>query len=137
MDNIYTEITVKNCADLSRVQDGIITEGEVRSMTFPVLVDTGVTALVINDDMRRKLGLAVRETRHAYLSGGTKVECKITEPAQIYWKNRTVACNAMVIPGSQAMLGYIPLEFMDLVVDPGSQELVGAHGDKAMLLAMY
>jgi len=134
MDNVYAEITVKNCGDLTRVQDGVIAESEVRSMTFTALVDTGVGPLVINDEMCRKLGLSIKEIRQAYITGGSRVECKITEPAQIFWKDRSVSCNVMVIPGSEVLLGYIPLEFMDLVVDPINRELVGAHGDKAVML---
>jgi hypothetical protein len=33
-------------------------------------------------------------------------------------------------------LGVIPLEDMDLVVDPVKQELAGAHGDEAVGLLM-
>jgi hypothetical protein len=31
---------------------------------------------------------------------------------------------------SDVLLGVIPLEFMDLIVDPVAEQLVGAHGDR-------
>jgi hypothetical protein len=36
----------------------------------------------------------------------------------------------VVLPEGDVLLGVIPLEFMDLVVDPVSEQLVGAHGDR-------
>jgi len=37
---------------------------------------------------------------------------------------------------TDSSIGVIPLEFMDLIVDPIRQELVGANGDEALLMAM-
>ena len=136
MGNVFADITVINCADLSRVRDGIISENEVRKMTVNALVDTGATALVINEEMCQELGLTILETRSANLAGGVRMECKITEPVQICWKDRSISCGAMVFPETKVLLGVIPLEFMDLMVDPVRQELVGANGDQAMLMAM-
>jgi hypothetical protein len=34
----------------------------------------------------------------------------------------------------EALLGVIPLEDMDLIVDPVKQELVGRHGDKEIAM---
>jgi len=136
MGNVFAEITVKNNSDITKVRDGSILENEVRTVTLTALVDTGATSLVINDDICQKLGLSIVETRMANLAGGLKIECKITEPVQIKWKNRQISVSAMVMPGDKILLGVIPLEFMDLMVDPVRQELVGAHGDQAILLAM-
>ena len=37
---------------------------------------------------------------------------------------------SLVIPGAEAvLLGAVPLEVLDLMVKPGTQELVGVHGD--------
>jgi hypothetical protein len=52
-------------------------------------------------------------------------------------KNRRFTCNALVLPDApDILLGVIPLEFMDLIVDPIRQELVGAHGDQAVMMVM-
>jgi clan AA aspartic protease len=136
MGNVYAEITVKNSHDLSRARDGLIADNDVRTLTLTVLVDTGASTLVINEDMCRKLGLAIEENRTAALAGGVRMECKITEPVQICWKDRKVSCNALVLPEGNALLGVIPLEFMDLIVDPVRHELTGAHGDHILTLVM-
>jgi len=136
MGNVFAEITISNCGDLTRARDGSISENEVRELTVTAIVDTGATALVINEEMCQKLGLAILETRSANLAGGVRMPCKITEPVQICWKDRSISCGAMVFPETKVLLGVIPLEFMDLMVDPVRQELVGANGDQAMLMAM-
>ncbi|MDR0314254.1 MAG: retroviral-like aspartic protease family protein [Treponema sp.] len=136
MGNVHAEITVKNGGDLIRVQDGIIPEQDIRSVTVTALVDTGATSLIINEDMRQKLGLSVIGTRTANLAGGSKVECKVTEPVEIHWRDRKVSINAFVLPEGRVLLGVIPLEFMDLVVDPKRQELIPAHGEEILTLIM-
>jgi clan AA aspartic protease len=136
MGNVYAEITVKNNRDLFNAKDGAISENNVRSVTLTAIVDTGATTLVINEEICSQLGLSIVETRSLNLAGGARMECKVTEPVNIQWKNRQVAVNAVVLPEGKPLLGVIPLEFMDLIVDPVRQELTGAHGDQAVLMAM-
>ena len=136
MGSVFTEITLKNNRDLFNVQDGVISEKDVRTMTLSALVDTGANYLVINEDIRNKLGLSIEKTSTANLAGDIKMECKITEPVQINWKDRQVSINAVVLPGEKILLGVIPLEAMDLIVDPVRGELVGAHGDQMVTLVM-
>ena len=134
MGNVYAEVTIKNSADVTNVERGIILDKDVRSLTVTALVDTGAGTIVINEDMRQKLGLAIERTRTAFLAGGQETVCKITEPVRIIWKDRDTVCRAWVLPGEdEALLGLIPLEEMDLIVDPKRQELIGAHGDKIMM----
>jgi clan AA aspartic protease len=130
MGAVFAEITLKNGSDLVRLQDGNISDKDVRSITINALVDTGAVTLVINEDIRRQLGLAVEGARTASLAGGGKIDCKITEPLRIYWKDRNASCQAVVLPDGEVLLGVIPLEFMDLIVDPVAEQLVGAHGDR-------
>jgi clan AA aspartic protease len=136
MGNVFAEITVKNAADIVRVQDGHIAEKDVRTVTLTALVDTGATTLIINEEIFNQLGLSVEETRNINLAGGVKMICKVTSPVNIHWKNRSAAVRAVVLPEGKPLLGVIPLEFMDLTVDPVNRELVGAHGDEAILMAM-
>ena len=133
MGNVYAEITLKNGADLVRARDGSIKEQDVRSLKVTALVDTGATTLIMGENLCRELGLAVIGTRAAFLAGGAEVFCKVTEPVQICWKDRTSTISAWVLPGDEeVLLGVIPLEEMDLIVNPVSRELAGAHGDKIM-----
>jgi len=136
MGNVFAEITVKNVKDIGLAQEGHITESNVRSVTLTAVVDTGATTLVINEQIFKQLGLSVVEKRDINLAGGGRMECKITDPVHIQWKDRFAAVNAMVLPKGKPLLGVIPLEFMDLMVDPVNRELVGIHGDHAELMAM-
>jgi len=130
MGNVFAEITLKNGSDHVLAQKGQIAEQDIRSVTVNAVVDTGAVTLIINEDICQKLGLAIVGIRTATLAGGGKIDCKITEPVRIYWKNRDAFCQAVVLPEGEVLLGVIPLEFMDLVVDPVAEQLVGAHGDR-------
>ena len=130
MGNVFAEITLKNGSDIVRLKDGQISDKDVRSVTVNAVVDTGAITLIINEDVCQKLGLAVEGSRTATLAGGNKINCKITEPVRIYWKDRDFSCPAVVLPEGEILLGVIPLEFMDLIVDPVAEQLVGAHGDR-------
>ena len=136
MGNVYAEITVKNEGDLFLNQKGQIAEQDVRTVTLTAIVDTGATTLVINEDIFNTLGLSVVETRNINIAGGARVECKVTSPVCIQWKGRQATVNAVMLPQGNPLLGVMPLEFMDLIVDPIRRELVGAHGDEAILMAM-
>ena len=133
MGEVSAEITLKNGADLILAGKGHISEQNIRSVTVTAVVDTGATTLVISENLRKKLGLAVIEARTVTLAGGSKASCDVTEPVQICWKNRTSSVRAWVMPDEdEVLLGVIPLEEMDLIVDPGNRSLVGAHGEEMM-----
>jgi clan AA aspartic protease len=136
MGNVFAEITIKNAGDLFLSRKGQIAEKDVHTVTLTAIVDTGATTLVINEDIFNKLGLSVVETRSINIAGGLKMECKVTDPVCIQWKDRQAMVSAMVLPEGKPLLGVIPLEFMDLMVDPIHQELVGVHGDEVILMAM-
>jgi len=136
MGNVIVEITVKNAFDVGLVNAGQMAENDVRTVTLSAIVDTGATSLVINEDIFNQLGLTVVRPRTINLAGGAKMEGKVTSPVDIHWKDREATVNAVVLPGGKPLLGVIPLEFMDLIVDPINRELVGAHGDEVVLMAM-
>jgi clan AA aspartic protease len=136
MGAVYAALTLKNGGDLAKAREGNISAKNVRTVTLTAVVDTGTTTLVIDEEICRKLGLSVVETSTINVAGGSKVECKITEPVHIQWKERQVETNAVVLPEGKIILGNIPLAFMDLIVDSARRELVGAHGDQVVLTAM-
>jgi clan AA aspartic protease len=136
MGNVYAEITVTNKKDIMKAESGIIAEKDIRSVTITALVDTGATTLIINDEICRQLGLGTVGTRAANLAGGGKGSCKVTESVQIQWKDRFATVDAIAFPDGKPLLGVIPLEFMDLIVDPIRCELVGAHGDQVVMMVM-
>ncbi|MDR3301136.1 MAG: clan AA aspartic protease [Spirochaetaceae bacterium] len=137
MGLVYTDITLKNSGDVQNVGRGFVKEAEVREVAVNALVDTGSGTLVISEEIRQKLGLAITGLRRSELADGTKQVYQVTEPVDVHWKNRETSCRALVVPHARTvLLGAIPLEDMDLIVNPGAQELSGAHGDEPLCLIM-
>jgi clan AA aspartic protease len=130
---VYEEITLKNVGDVINVSRGYIKEPDMRKTTVRAIVDTGAGTLIINDAVQETLGLRTKYLHDATLANGVTVMCKITEPVEVWWKDRSMVCEPWVVPDSkEVLLGAIPLENMDLIVDPKEQKLVGAHGDQPM-----
>jgi len=134
MGLVYEDITLKNAGDIINVQRGIIDEGQIRQVNVRALVDTGAGTMVINEDMRRELGLEIVGKRQAKLANEAAEMCRITEPVEIDWKGRSAVVRTMVLDSTkEVLLGAMPLEEMDVMVDPQNQRLVGIHGDEIIL----
>jgi clan AA aspartic protease len=135
MGEVHTEITLINIRDQGAADSGFIPQVQVRCANVNALVDTGAWTLIINEEMRQRLGLKVEETVETTLAGGVKVEGQITEFVEVRWKNRRAACEAVVLPDEdEILLGVYPLEGMDLMVHPRLQTVIGAHGDKVRIV---
>jgi clan AA aspartic protease len=136
MGIVHAEITLKNAGDVINVRRGYIKKPEVRQTTIEAVVDTGALTLVINEKLRQQLGLEIVGTRTATLANDAKEEVKIAEPVEVHWKNRLMTCEPWVVGAGRILLGAIPLEHMDLIVDPVKQEVVGAHGEEEVGLLL-
>ena len=133
MGIVYTEITLKNAIDVGNCDRGLITEQEIRQMTIQVIVDTGARTLVINEEVRQALGLELKGTKDARLANNAIETVALADPVEVHWKNREMTCRPWVVSGAgEVLLGAIPLEDMDLIVDPANLAVIGAHGDKEM-----
>ena len=131
MGLVYADITLRNATDVGNCKRGLINEQEIRETTLTAMVDTGAATLVINEPIRQQLGLDTEGSYLAKLADGSKHKYFHTEPVQIQWKNRKATLQAVVVPGAtEVLLGAIPLEAMDLIINPLEQELTGAHGDE-------
>ncbi|MDR1929379.1 MAG: aspartyl protease family protein [Treponema sp.] len=133
MGLVYAEIILKNSGDNVRLHERLIAEKQVRMTVVNALVDTGCGTLVINEEVRKQLGLSITGLRGTTLADGARHICQQTEPVEVRWKDRSMTCQALVMPGvDTVLLGVIPLEDMDLMVNPAGYELIGAHGDEVM-----
>ena len=132
MSVISTEITLRNETDVNDAARGRIKEDEIRQMTVQAVVDTGAWTMVINEETREKLGLDNAGYGEATLADGKEEVYPMAGPLEIWWKNRRFTCDALVLPDSpDILLGAIPLEGMDLTINP-KRELVGVHGDRVL-----
>ena len=133
MSLVHTEITLKNAIDVATAKKGLIKEPEVRQVTIQALVDTGAWTLVINEATREKLGLDILGTDSGTLADGTDGAYNIAGPLEVLWKDRRTTCDALVLPNAnEVLLGAIPLEALDLTVNPRTEEVTGAHGDQPL-----
>jgi clan AA aspartic protease len=131
MYEVHTEITLKNGDDVGDAIRGRISEKDVRQITVQAIVDTGAWNMVINEETRAALGLRIVGTDTVHLADGGLSECSIVGPVEVWWKDSRFLQEALMLPASkEILLGAIPLEAMDLIIDPRQGEIVGAHGNQ-------
>ena len=125
MGLVHADITLINGDDLALSRRYIIGEDEIRQMPVTMLVDTGSFNLCINEEIQSQLQFPVVEKRKAITADGRIVECDMVSNVEVRFKNRATTCRAMVLPGDcEPLLGAIPLEDMDVLIDPQRQELI-------------
>jgi hypothetical protein len=114
MGTVYTEIILRNAINVGDVERGHRTEKDVRQCAIRALVDAdqrsgGTETMVINEEVRRQLGVEIEGLHGAYLADGLRQVCRVTEPIRIHWQNRDTACRALLLPGAgEVLLGAIP-----------------------------
>ena len=133
MGLVYAEIMLKNVKDAMKADMGLIKEQDIRRITVEALVDTGAWTLVINEAVREKLGLDILGAEPGTLADGARKLYNLAGPLEVRWKDRTTNCDALILPDAEdVLLGAIPLEAMDLTINPRGEDVVGAHGDQIM-----
>jgi clan AA aspartic protease len=121
----YADITLVNSTDAGMARRGAIEKEDVRQMTVSAMVDSGAYMLTLDESAKTQLGLDVFETREIELADGSRQECEIVGPVDLHFKNRSTTCRAVVLPGAtEILLGAIPMEDLDVLIDPKSQQLI-------------
>jgi len=124
MGRIMTRVKIANSTDVELVGRGLMTPNEVRRVEIDALVDTGATMLALPEDVVRQLGapsLGIRKVRDAR---GIVIEVEWVGNLRVEILGREMTTDALVLPaGATPLIGQIPLEALDLVVDPKSREL--------------
>jgi predicted aspartyl protease len=131
MSTFKEEITLTNARDAGNAKEGLIPNEKVRKLIMPAMPDTGAWTLVINEDTRQKLGLSIEGSIASTLADGSTTTYNQTEAVKIQWKNRSTTQQALLVPDADdILLGALPLEAMDIMVDPVNERLIGVHGDQ-------
>lgn len=83
------------------------------------LVDTGATFMGVTKEIVLQLGFDIGEVSHqtVTLADGHQRKVPKIAPIEIAFENRSYVTEAVVL-GNEFLLGIIPLEAMDIVVDP-------------------
>jgi len=124
MGLIRAEIELISSDDLAYARKGDIKLTDIKRIKIKALVDSGAYMLVINENIKRQLGLGVLGKETALLADGSERELEVVGPIEIRFKTRRTTVDALVVPNNaEVLLGAIPLEGMDVIIDPLKQEL--------------
>jgi clan AA aspartic protease len=125
LGSVYAEIELVSFDDLVLSRHGILPENEVRSIRRTALVDSGSLHLVVNEEVKQRLDLRVRHKRLARLADETVLEVEMVGPVEVRFENRSTTVLAAVLPSAEEiLLGVIPLEGLDVFIDPTQERLV-------------
>lgn len=135
MGRTVTEATIENLQDLWDAERGLIPSDQIRRATVTdALVDTGATLLSLPTRLIQELGLKQHSTRRVTSSAGV-VEAAMYDAVRLTIQGRDCTMDVIEVPDTvPALIGQLPLEHLDFVVDPVNRRLIGnpAHGGEHM-----
>lgn len=103
------------------------------SVSIRALVDTGATDVYVTDKVARALGIDPQELSRVEvtMADGRRRPTPRLPAVEIQYGKRTCFTNVFIL-GEECLVGVIPLEAMDLIVDPATQQLIPnpAHPDE-------
>jgi predicted aspartyl protease len=139
MGRVTVLATVENLNDVGNVRQGLLPSDQVRRVEIPdALIDTGATILSMPRRFIEQLGLTPLRTRTVRTSAGLRV-ARIYGTVRLTIQGRDCPSDVAEVPDDcPTLVGQVPLELMDFVVDPANQRLIGnpAHGGEE-ILEMY
>ena len=125
MGLVYAEIDLLNGGDVYLQRKKLVDEKEVKKVTINALVDSGAYMLTINENVRAQLDLPFIEKQFGRLADETLLELDVVGPVEVRFENRSTTVRAIVLPNNaEVLLGSIPMEDMDVLIDPKQQKLV-------------
>ena len=135
MGRVTVEATIENMKDLYAAELSVIATDAVRRLTVAdALVDTGATLISIPKKINKQLGLQKFGEKRVTSSVGVRT-ASIFGPVRLTIQGRTCTMDVMEVPNSvPVLIGQIPLEHLDFVVDLRARKLIGnpAHGGEHM-----
>ena len=136
MGTISVAARIENIVDLFEADQGRLMPGEVRAVEVAdALIDTGAAGLSMPRSLLETLGLKYLRTGTARSSAGP-MEVRVFGTARLSVQGRDCPLDVTELPdGSPVLIGQIPIEAMDFVVDMPSRRLVGnpEHGGEQII----
>ena len=121
----YAEIELISGDDVVLHRRGYIQKDQIRTVTVRALVDSGSSMLAITEAVKNQLNLLKIDEKQAELADGSIVRLEIVGPVEIRFENRITTVRAMVVPNSNVvLLGAIPMQDMDVLIDPKREQLI-------------
>jgi predicted aspartyl protease len=136
MGKVLVAATIENLEDLFRVEQGQLAGDRVRRVEVSdALVDTGATGLLLPARIIAQLGLRRFRTRQARGLGGP-LPVPMYRAVRLVIQGRDCAIDAGEIGDDfPVIIGQVPLEMLDWVVDPKNRRLIGnpEHGGEDVM----
>ena len=107
----------------ARIQLSNALRPDLAAVEVDALVDSGASELCIPEGVRQQLELESFDSRLAELADGNTREVDVVEPVRIFYQGRRTTTIAIVI-GNEVLLGAIPMQSMDVLIDPRSEQLI-------------
>lgn len=136
MGKVLVHAKIENLKDVLNREGSQGPADQVRSVEVAdALVDTGASILLLPKRLIAQLGLSQFRTRTARGVGGTIV-MPIYSAVRLTIQDRECALDVGEVGDEfPVMIGQIPLEMLDFVVDPKGQRLIGnpEHGGEHII----
>ena len=133
MGKVIVKIKLTNLKDIFLNTAGART-AKAREVEVEALVDSGATRLYLKPTVIKKLGLERTDTVRSRTTNGDVIRYKY-EPVRLELMGRHENFDVVEVPeGVPNLIGQVPLEVLDFVVDSRGQNLVPnpAHGGEQM-----
>ena len=133
----YADIELIRAADLILMQEGYLTEDQIRRVQVTALVDRGSSMLAIPRSLAGLLNLRKVDEVQTELANGEILPVDVVGPIEVRFQNRRATVDAVVIEAeTEVLLGAIPMQGMDVMIDPKREQLIvnPDSPDKARLL---
>lgn len=102
---------------------GNAARSDLEELDARALVDSGAIDLCIPRHVANQLKLAKAEEREVTVADGRREIVDYVGPIRVEVFGRSAFTGALVM-GDQVLLGAIPMEAMDLLIDPRRQQLI-------------
>jgi predicted aspartyl protease len=136
MGKVHVAATLENLEDRFKAEAGTLAPDEVRRVEVAdALVDTGAVMLSLPKYLIEQLGLKPFRSRRVRTVAGI-VETAIYSAVRLTVEGRDFTTDVAEIPNDcPVLIGQIPLEGLDFIVDPIGQRLLGnpEHGGEHMI----
>jgi clan AA aspartic protease len=96
-----------------------------QSIEVRAMVDTGATFMCVTEEVALQLGFDITEVSSQFVptADGRQLKVPKIAPVEIAFENRSYVTEAVVL-GDEPLMGVIPMEAMDLVIEPAQERLV-------------
>jgi clan AA aspartic protease len=134
MGIVYANIELRNGGDIELNRRKYISDEDIRQININMMVDSGALMLTINEEIRQALGLDIIDHRPSQSADGRRLTLPVAGSIEVRYEGRFCTTNALVLPDdNEPLLGAIPMEEMDLWINPSRGLLTAVHPEGPLM----